>query len=42
MLFSSNAEEFFEIEKLMQNGLCLADAVLKVAERRYGDELCVA
>ena len=42
VLFSSNAEEFFEIEKLMQSGLSLADAVLKVAESRYGDELCEA
>jgi conjugal transfer ATP-binding protein TraC len=42
VLFSSNAEEFFEIETLMQSGLSLADAVLKVAESRYGDELCEA
>lgn len=39
VLFSSNAEEFDDIERLTSEGMTLEDAVYKVALQRYGDEL---
>ena len=40
VLFSSNAEEFDDIERFTNEGMSLEDAVYKVAHQRYGDELC--
>ncbi|HVT63049.1 MAG TPA: type IV secretion system protein TraC, partial [Legionellaceae bacterium] len=40
VLFSSNADEFDDIERFTNDGLSLEEAVYKVAQLRYGDELC--
>ncbi|KTC84398.1 type IV secretion system protein TraC [Legionella drozanskii] len=40
VLFSSNAEEFAAIETFRSQGLSLEQAVYRVAEQYYGDELC--
>lgn len=42
VLFSSKAEEFAAIESLQSQGFLLQQAVYKVAEHYYGDELCEA
>ena len=39
VLFSSNGEEFSAVEKFREQGLTLEQAVYKVAEINYGDEL---
>lgn len=41
VLFSSNAEEFSAIQTLKNQGLSLEEAVYQMAEKNYGDELCI-
>ncbi|HAT2098257.1 TPA: type IV secretion system protein TraC [Legionella pneumophila] len=40
VLFSTSGDEFGEIESLMNQGVSLTDAVHRVAQQYYGDELC--
>lgn len=40
VLFSSNAEEFAAIETFRKQGMNLDEAVYRVAELNYGEELC--
>jgi len=40
VLFSSSGQEFADIEELCANGVSMEEAVTRVAETYYGDELC--
>jgi len=42
ILFSSNAGEFSTVERYVNEGLSISEAVHKAAEKFYGDELCIA
>lgn len=40
VLFSTSGDEVSDIERLMKQGIPLADAVYQVAQQYYGEELC--
>jgi conjugal transfer ATP-binding protein TraC len=40
VLFSTSGDEFGDIEALMAEGVCVSDAVARVAYKYYKDELC--
>lgn len=41
VLFSTSGDEVSDIDSLIAQGIPLADAVSQVAQKYYGEELCV-